>query len=794
MSLLRKLHLISLSLLLGVHANEVLPLKCLSALASSEKTAFPAQNIIDGVVSDSSSWISSQEGSAWVEIHLQSVRKLGGLHFFCGSAVSDFSVQFWARGQWQEIPSASVSGNMLASIPLPFDDTVDVITDRIRINIHPTPQKPWSIREVVIWPYEMGDLPPIPAQYLLGNKEEGGTPQGLAEVPLIYLNQSGFNLGKPKYFTAPKLANGTRFMVRRAKGGGPLFDGEIQNNKGNFSAFNPDSSDEYVVEAGGETSVPFRIGLWWLERVTYQNTVHFMTDSRHYVGNETMICRGSYGWRDDHHFGWELQTLVPQWISNPSAYERMPRGIHYQAPTPVTPALWGKLQPYSENAPDIVKLIHWGADVIVTQGLTHELLKSQLAYFLYAWPTLEPYLPRQNYEVVRDFAFSNWANLSADRKYPYDSSPENNLLALKVKIGSTKGEYPPGFSVQPNLMMYEVALREHRPDAELYFEASKKQTEWMIAHLDWNDPLVTKGQRISEFITMTGLAHLLSEYPDRAPVGLVEKIDSWAKTAIRRSDNLWDFRKLDDGEKWTPMEADPQKPLELHPHKWNEPGNVVGLPASLLAAQPFIRNPSEKARLNELVWSHFDNMFGRNPTGRHFSYDAPREIEGVEFGWYKFLPGGIGRLVNARFVIDGSPKNEAYPYHPENGPKGWTEGWIQHNTPFNLSLAYMAHAETQITATAGGKELMIRLLAPLNFDYEKIETGRVQVFGPSGDFETVVLTEESKNSKYFKGSIPLQRVDLVTARDGVLQYRTGEEIEINYGYGYLGQRIKINLK
>ena len=44
----------------------------------------------------------------------------------------------------------------------------------------------------------------------------------------------------------------------------------------------------------------------------------------------------------------------------------------------------------------------------------------------------------------------------------YDKSPEHNLLALKTKLGTFKGELPPGHSVIPNLMMYEVAKRQGR--------------------------------------------------------------------------------------------------------------------------------------------------------------------------------------------------------------------------------------------------------------------------------------------------------------------------------------------
>jgi hypothetical protein len=344
---------------------------------------------------------------------------------------------------------------------------------------------------------------------------------------------------------------------------------------------------------------------------------------------------------------------------------------------------------------------------------------------------------------------------------------------------------PPGFSIEPNLLLYEVAKREKRADAETYFQAAFKQAEWMIANLDWNDPLVTKGQRMSEFITMTGLAHLLREYPDRAPAGLAAKINAWAEVAIRRADNLWDFRKLDDGERWTPMGEKPTM--------WNEPGNVVGLPAALLAAQPFLTNAASKARIEQLVWSHFDNMFGRNPVGRHFSFDAPREVEGVEHGWFSFYPGGIGRLADARFVIDGAPKDGHYPYHPEKGNFGWTEGWIQFNTPFNASLAYLAHAETKITARRAGDQLVVRLEAPLNFDYTKVESGKVWVASRKGDSETVVVTEESANSRSLTGRIKVQSTVVAKPGDGTLQAAPGEKVEAGYGFGYLGRRTSLSL-
>lgn len=759
------------------------PVKAKAATASSQLANYPAAKAIDGEISDGSRWVSgkSQE-PAWLAIDLGSVHHLAGLHLFTGfgskDAIEGFKVQFWSAGQWVEIPSSQVSGNQATALAIPFDQTVAVETDRLRLWITASHQQVARVKEIVIWPTGVGDLPPLPK----GLDPVGATPQ--SAIPEIYLNQSGFNLGKPKRFSAPTLADGTPFIVCSAKGGPPLAQGSIQGHIGDFSPFNPAGDSEYVVVAGGIRSVPFRIGPNWLERVTYQGAVDFMIDSRHYLGNDPAKCPGSFGWRDDHHFGWELHSLVPQYLSNPSAYERMPQQVHYVKPK--DKSLWGSLEPYRDDAPDIVKLIHWGADVIVTQQLSHELLKSQLAYFLYAWPALAAWLPEQNRQVVEDYAFKTWTESKCDRKYPYDESTDHNLLAIKTKTGTTKGCLPPGFSVEPNLLMFEVAKRAKRADATRYFDAAFHQAEWMVAHLDWNDPLVTKGQRMSEFITITGLAHFLREYPQRAPQGLQEKLNEWAQVIVRRADNLWDFRKLDDKDRWTPM--DPSSP-----QKWNEPGNVCGLPAPLLAAREFIRDPNTQQRFDQLVWSHFDNLFGRNPVGRHFSYDAPREIEGVEHGWFKFLPGGIGRLANARFVIDGSPKDGHYPYHPEKGDFGWTEGWIQFNVCFNISLAYLAWSESKVELVRQGDEVVVRLTAPLNFDYAKREHGYVQITSEQGDSERLLVTEESANSSTFTARLKLIPSGTPVKGDHALQFQPGASIQASHGFGYLGHRATLTL-
>jgi len=757
-----------------LHAQlpRAMPLPAVGASSNSTAGDQGPARVIDGVITEESSWISvSGVSPVWLDVQLEGVHTLAGLHLYNGfdpaTTIKDLVVQFRYDGRWVEIPSARVSGNRQVALGVAFDDTMAVTTDRLRLLVTATHDGQARIKEVFLWPAGTGGMPPIVSA------DKVATPD--TAIPRIYLNQSGFNLGEPKRFTAPTLPDKTRFEIESARGGPVLFSGEVRGNIGDFSAFDPVSEDEFVVVAGSERSVPFRIGMWWLERVTYQRAIDFMVDSRHYVGNWRAACRGSFAWRDDHHFGWELHTLVPQYLSNPSAYARMPRQVRYEAPT--EKSLWGALEPYRDDAPDLVKMIHWGADVIVTQRLGHEHLKAQLAYFLYAWPWLREFLPEQNYEAVREYTFIAWSQPKADRQYPYDESPEHDLLALKTKVGTTKGAYPPGFSVQPNLLLFEVARREHRADAELYFEAAHRQAAWMIANVDWDDPQSTKGQRMSEFLTATGLAHFLREYPDRAPAGLREKLESWASVVIRRSENLWDFRKLTDGPEWVP--TGPQRTM------WNEPGNVLGLPAALLAVQPLLGDVAKRARIDELVYAHFDNGFGRNPTGRHFSYDAPRELEGVEHGWYSFHHGGIGQLSEVRFVVDGSPKRQHYPYHPEQGNVGWTEGWVQFNAAFNHSLAWLAYANTRVTLRREGDHLIAQLVAPLNFDYQRVESARVRV-AAGDDVEWLNVDEDGANARTFSGRIPWHRGTPSRAGDGKLQ---GEgSVEAQYGFGYLARR------
>ncbi len=606
--------------------------------------------------------------------------------------------------------------------------------------------------------------------------------RGTLTTPRIYLNLSGFNLSEPKRFTVPSLEDETTFYIKRQEGGDILFEGKIDNQIGDFSAFDPQSyyPQEYIVEAGNLVSDPFFIGPWWLQKVTYQPAMDFMIQSRHYVGNISETRPISYGWRDDTHFGFELNTLVEQYLSNPAAYTRMPQKISYKEPDERN--AWGKLTPYNEEAPDIVKLIHWGADVIVSQGLKHEMFKEQLAYFLYVWPWVKHWLPVQNYNLVLKYTFNHWtdADLDQQNEYWYDETPDgtHNLLEINTQLGTTKGGNPPGHTIQPNLLMYEVAKREGEENPKKYLNAAVRQTEWIINNLDWKNPQTTKGQRGSEHITLTALVHMLREYPDVAPDGLQQKINEWAEIVISRSENLWDFRKLSNNQ-WVPTGSEVTM--------WNEPGNLAGFPAIAYAAASVITDSNVVSRLEELAQAHFDNLFGRNPTGRHASYDAPVELKGVEHGWFSKYPGGIGLLENVMFVLEGSPKEEHYPYNPELGDIGWTEGWVNFNVAYNRSLAWHAWYYSKIDLMQIDDKVEIRLQAPLNFNYNCSEPINVKISTSGGDIEWVQLEEIHPLSKKMYGNIYLRQDGPIEANNGLLDLKDGQEVKVSYGFGYMQQ-------
>ena len=533
---------------------------------------------------------------------------------------------------------------------------------------------------------------------------------------IVAVNQVGYITNMTKRFTGPISADGSSFVVRHSDGEQVLYEGKIKNQIGDFSAFQPPLSQKnYIVEIrGGELSPgisdPFLIRPDLLQDQYWQPAIDFLIDTRSVIGTHPSAF-GGCPWRDGNYYDAIIPSLVLFYLADTSRIQAMPRQIDWEADKkrvmdpafrfdPKTPESNGvmdavrkyytELEPPAAHAPDAIKLIHWGAGYYLMKPVSkdpmgdperaqiHSQTVEQIAYVVWAWPALKEWLPQSFYDRCRDFCFENWEkSLTIDKWWNpagYEPPPKGNN-PMGGRLHPYKGRHAPGHSIVPNLLMHEVAKREKRTDANKYLDAAVSQADYVIKNLDWNDPRSTKGHRMSEHRTIPNLVWLLQKYPDKAPAGLKEKISDWAKVAIRRSNNLWDFRRYDEEEHWTIP-------------KLSDVGNWASFPAIATAASWVIEDKAVKSRLGELACSHVDFLFGRNPRLAAAPHKPEMGFPQVERGW----PIGhklnvCARLETCRGSLSSGPGSEMFPFNPE-GAFRHAEGWVNYGASWCISLAY----------------------------------------------------------------------------------------------------------
>ncbi len=536
------------------------------------------------------------------------------------------------------------------------------------------------------------------------------------DAHLVALNQVGFEIGRPKRFTAPLSADGSEFTVRAAEGGEPLFRAAIRGNIGDFSAFDAPAG-EYVIEVRGGslklgTSDPFLVQPDFWKEHFWQPAVDFLIDTRSVTGTHPSAF-GGCPWRDGTYYDAILPALVLFHRADPARIAAMPRqidweadkkrvlapGFKFDAKNPCSQGVmeavrkyYTELEPPAADAPDVIKLIHWGAGFYLVNPATkdpskdpdprqiHSQTVEQVAYVVWAWPALKQWLPQSFYEKCRAFCEQNWApSLEVGKWW----EPSTYLTVDQVSghnpmgglLHPYKGRHAPGHSIVPNLLMHEIAKRDGLTDPGRYLTAAVKQADWIVKNLDWNDPRTTKGHRMSEHRTIPSLVWLLQNYPDQAPAGLKEKITAWAEVAAKRSANLWDIRRFDDGEHW----AIP---------KINDVGNWLATPGIAIAASWVIEEPALKSRMREIAVSHADAVFGRNPRLAAAPNKPQMGFPGIERGWpVSYKENVCARLELCRGSISSAPGSEMFPFNPEGGYRH-AEGWVNYGAAWCLSLAY----------------------------------------------------------------------------------------------------------
>ena len=123
-------------------------------------------------------------------------------------------------------------------------------------------------------------------------------------------------------------------------------------------------------------------------------------------------------------------------------------------------------------------------------------------------------------------------------------------------------------------------------------------------------------------------------------------------------------------------------------------------------------------------------------------------------------------------VIDGNAPEGCYPYNPSAYNTGYTEGWVNYNAAWNVSIAYLAAdaCSLAVSAESGkvGDAVTVTLNAPLNTDPAKQEQGEVQITLADGTRTSLTVLEVGTDSAVFTGIYNLPQT---------------EEVEISYGSG-----------
>lgn len=687
-----------------------------------------ANLIIDGVVSDTSRWLSSPNDKApWIEITLPRTIPVGMIDVFSGwkdgSAVKDFDVSILQGGNWSKSPKWQVRNNTQTSKRV-YIDRHNI--SKIRIDI--VGKSRGRIREIAIYDNKEA----------LGLSDIGEPGQNAQQFNIdmrqhqIGLNQIGYKTDRPKRFTAPLSPDGTEFKV--LAGTAVAFSGTIEAGIGDFSSFRPkDSSNHYQISISGgdlkdNISHPFLIRKNLIQEQFWQPATDFLNDVRSVTGTHPSAY-GGCGFRDGTYYDAIVPALVQFYLADQAFVEAMPRQIDWAADKkrvmdPNFPfdknnpnsggvleaaRAYFQLEAPKADAPDVIKILHWGAGYILmkpngrdpsSRGGKASRIEpqtvEQIAYVLWAWPELKKWLPQSFYDQCRDFCFKYWdqsknqkGNNSLDVSAFGDSKTYMTTESFDESIHNPgnmhpfKGRHALGHSIVPNLIMYEVAKQEKREDSQRYLDAAIKQCQWIIDHVDWNDPRHTKGHRLSEHRTIPNLVWMLQKYPKQAPAGLKDKITEWAEIAVSRSHNLWDFRKYSDS-MWTIPGM-------------NEVGNSIGLPAIAISASWVVDDLKLKKELERIAISSVDHLFGRNPM---LAISSPKPEQGfpeAEQGWpKKYKKNVCARLEGVRGNIATLPGSEMYPFSP--GMKfRHLEGWCNYGAAWCISLAYFEWDKKQTT-------------------------------------------------------------------------------------------------
>ncbi|WP_190277631.1 hypothetical protein [Adhaeribacter rhizoryzae] len=618
--------------------------------------------------------------------------------------------------------------------------------------------------------------------------------------PLV--NQTGYNLNEAKRFVLPYAPDGLAFALIKAADSlvaapKPLYIGKINNQAGEFTAFNPNKAGEqYVIRvAGYKPSMPFWVADHLLEKLSSKLAYQFFIDVRGSEdpvhSNEANVYSGGPS-RDAGAYGLEAVFETLLYASNPALFDR-----------------WTEEMGNKKTA-DLIDLILWHAEFAYHHvdyngpvAKRHGTLGykgqprmqydywntlDQLAPVLAAYHSfLKPHLSQEKYQQYRKVCLEKWTAYDRHKVVRYWTESDKWVDIGFQEFNEMGNAF--GQSVFSNLFMYLSEQQEPDGKPEQFLKWAQESATDIIQNWDFNNPRHTWWIRNAEHITPQALAFFLLVAPDKAPAGTKEKLMAWRDHMQAKTANLWHYRVHSETE-WA------------HP-KTKELGGAPALGGSMFAVSHLLQDPE----LRKKGWSQVDFVFGANPLGTHLSNKSPERVaingywEGVEKGWPWAYTHGYGQLGKVRGTLDGTPLDYHFPRENKspvvtasaepvpqimNGSyatEGWAisnRGWMATVTFATLGSHEIRHLDKKgkkvIETARANEEVIIELKAALNQDWQKPESAWVEVAVDEQPFVKVPVTETGPNTGVFRAV-----------------YKVGGKANLTAKYGYLGFDKKARL-
>jgi len=169
--------------------------------------------------------------SHWIEIDLTAEFKIGGIHLYLDHdgilPLRNFSFQYKKADDWMNIPDSEYVNNLASTVTLTLPEPISSSAIRMMV----TCEAIFGILEIQVWGKD------VPAQpHALQMKTE--TPFQ-TDKHWVCVNQVAYNQNASKGFTVPTANTNLPFVIKEKDTEKVVYQGKLQNGKGNFTAFNP---------------------------------------------------------------------------------------------------------------------------------------------------------------------------------------------------------------------------------------------------------------------------------------------------------------------------------------------------------------------------------------------------------------------------------------------------------------------------------------------------------------------------------------------------------------------------